>query len=148
MNITIMSRSDCIRYCHKEHDNETIIISISDPYMVYSSKPERTRKNKVVSILSLEFCDADEPGLDVYGRETSVSDLMSDADAKWVAAFVKGHPDTDIIVHCDAGISRSAGVAAAIMKWATDDDSPIFKSYRYHPNMWAYRKMLNALMEE
>lgn len=44
VNITIMSRSDCIRYCNKEHENETIIISISDPYMVYSSKPERTRK--------------------------------------------------------------------------------------------------------
>lgn len=73
---------------------------------------------------------------------------MTDDDAKKVSSFVKRHPNTDIIVHCDAGISRSAGVAAAIMKWSTGDDTPIFNSWHYHPNMWAYRKTLNALMED
>ena len=82
----------------------------------------------------------------MYGRETDISDLMTDDDAKRVADFVCDHGDTKIIVHCDAGISRSAGVAAAILKYLTDDDSAIFDSHRYHPNMWCYRKTLNALM--
>ena len=69
-------------------------------------------------------------------------------DAKKIVEFLKKYPNTDIIVHCDAGISRSSGVAAAIMKWATGDDSPIFKSYRYCPNTWCYRKTLEALMTQ
>lgn len=146
MNITIMNRCDAIRYCHKEHDEKTIIISISDPYMVYKSEPHRGKNNGVMGILRLSFADADkvsEP--DVYGHVTGESDMMSDDDAQKIVEFLKKYPDTDIIVHCDAGISRSSGVAAAIMKWATGDDSQIFKSYRYRPNTWCYRKTLDAL---
>lgn len=148
MSITIMNREQAIRYSHEPHENKTIMISISDPYIVYKSKPRSSETNGIESVLYLEFCDADRPGLDVYGREADTSDLMSNADAAWVAALVKGHPDKDIIVHCDAGISRSAGVAAAIMLWKTGDDSPIFDSGRYYPNMWCYRKTLEALMKE
>lgn len=149
MNITIMNRGDAVRYCNKEHSEKVIIISISDPYMIYTSKPHRGKNNGVLDVLRLSFADADrvsEP--DVYGRVVSESDMMSNDDAKKIVEFLKKYPNTDIIVHCDAGISRSSGVAAAIMKWATGDDSPIFKSYRYCPNTWCYRKTLEALMTQ
>ena len=45
----------------------------------------------------------------------------------------------------DAGISRSVGVAAAILKYTTGDDSSIFGNGLYDPNERCYRKTLEAL---
>ena len=56
----------------------------------------------------------------------------------WVKQYLK---DVDmIIVNCEAGISRSAGVAAALSKVLNGDDSYYFKNYS--PNMLVYRKLL------
>ena len=68
--------------------------------------------------------------------------------ASQIAEFVKRYEsevDT-IVVHCDAGVSRSAGIGAAIMKWANGDDSEVFNDGTFCPNMRCYRLMLNALM--
>lgn len=54
----------------------------------------------------------------------------------------------DFIVHCDAGISRSSGVAAAILKAKTGDDSQIFNNPKYRPNMRCYRIVLDEFMQE
>ena len=90
----------------------------------------------IVDILPLCFADADRPGTDVYGRDAGIQDLMSDKDAERIVEFLTRHPNVDVIVHCDAGISRSSGVAAAILKYLTGDDSSIFDNARLHPNMW------------
>ena len=75
--------------------------------------------------------------------------LMSYGQAKIIADFVKEFKDkADIcFVHCSAGVSRSAGVGAAISKYLTDDDSWVFNSPIYYPNMWCYRLTLNALFD-
>lgn len=148
MWIEIMSRREVCWYCEEHHDEPCVMISISDPRMWYDSSPFVSSENKVVDILELMFSDADKPGLDVYCNEAGVEDLMSDEDARRVAEFVAKYRGENIIVHCDAGISRSAGVAAAIMKHLSGDDSRIFDSSRWHPNMWCYRKTLNALHEK
>jgi predicted protein tyrosine phosphatase len=145
-----MSRANAVRFSHQPHDYPSIMISISDPYMLYHSKPtanNRTNKNGIREILRLEFADADKPGLDVYGRPSDENDLISAMDAVKIHQLLNRHPDVDaIIVHCDAGISRSAGVAAAILYAKTGDDSLIFDSGRYAPNMRCYRMVLNELM--
>ena len=59
--------------------------------------------------------------------------------------------DTDldlIIVQCEAGQSRSAGVAAALMKYVWNDDTAIFNNKKYTPNMLCYRTVLNELMSD
>ena len=56
-------------------------------------------------------------------------------------------PD-NIIVHCGAGISRSSGLAAALLKYFTGDDSQIFDNPKYTPNMTVYRTVLETFMEE
>ena len=145
MEILAMSRARAIQYCQMKHRHSSVIISISDPNMDYSSGPFITPENHIEAILPLCFCDADRPGTDVYGNETDGSDLMSDDDARKVALFVRGRMTDRIIVHCDAGISRSGGVAAAIAKWMLNDDSEFFYSGQYRPNMWCYRKTLTAL---
>lgn len=154
MSVTVMSRSKAISYCHKPHGNPAVMISISDPYMSYTSMPFRSRENNIKDILRLCFADADTPGMAVAGTGedahqymASWSDLMSDEDGAEIKEFVEQYRDIDIIVHCDAGISRSSGVAAAILKYLTGDDSAIFDDPRYSPNMLCYRKTLSALME-
>ena len=93
--------------------------------------------------------DCDTPGeADVYGSPTTEQDLMSSDEAKAIVDFVERNKDKYIIVHCDAGISRSSAVAAAILKYYTGDDSRIFDSRRYSPNMWCYRKVLEAFYNE
>ena len=145
MEILAMSRAGAIRYCQMKHGRTSIIISISDPNMEYSDGVYMTQENRVEAILPLCFCDADRPGVDIYGNETDGSDLMSDDDAGKVAMFVTTNKADRIIVHCDAGISRSGGVAAAITKWMLHDDGEFFYSGQYRPNMWCYRKTLTAL---
>lgn len=146
MNVTVMSRKDAVRYCHQKHERDTVMISISDPCMEYGSAPFSTAENRVRHILRLSFHDADRPGLDVYRRPVDISDLMTDKDAWAIRELLHRFPHTDVIVHCDAGISRSSGVAAAILKFCTGSDKEIFNSGRYLPNMWCYRKTLEALM--
>ena len=154
MNVTILSRRDAMRYCYGSHPFPSVMISISDPCMLYETAPFFSPANRVLDILRLTFADADAPGARVWvpadaisghGRNASVSDLMTEEDARRIARFLSRHPSDDVIVHCDAGLSRSAGVAAAIMKHFNGDDSPIFDSGKYYPNMWCYRITLEAL---
>ena len=147
MRVMVMSRSEAVLYCYLPHSEPTRMISISDPYMQYSDKLFCTAENRIMSILPLCFADADRPGPDVYGRDADISDLMSDEDAQRIAAQIREDPDMSVIVHCDAGVSRSAGVAAAILKYCTGDDTHVFDNPRFQPNMWCYRKTLTALMK-
>lgn len=156
MNVTIMSRRDAMRYCHQPHPFPSVMISISDPLPPYETAPFCSPANRVLDILRLIFADADGVGSRVWvpqdasfghGRMAAESDLMTAEDANRIAAFLQLHQNRDVIVHCDAGLSRSAGVAAAIMKHFNGDDSPVFDSGKYYPNMWCYRLTLEALEE-
>lgn len=67
---------------------------------------------------------------------------FNEAHAKKLIRFVKKHLDKIdlIIVQCDAGISRSPGVAAALSKCLNGDDSYFFKHYL--PNSLVYSTIL------
>jgi predicted protein tyrosine phosphatase len=59
-----------------------------------------------------------------------------------LAAKVK---NVDImIVHCEAGISRSSATAAACSVILGQSDAEYFGNARYNPNMKVYRSILNA----
>lgn len=93
--------------------------------------------------LFLHFEDFDEecPGWSVQ--------LIQKSDVKKIIDFVMANKDNGkhFIIQCDAGVSRSAGVAAALMKYFNGDDTPIFNNPQYCPNMRCYRMVLRALME-
>ena len=143
--IMILSRPEAIFYCEGRHERASVMISISDPFHNYLDTPFVTRENNVRDILPLSFCDAEEPGPDVYGHMAGEKDLMQPEDADQVRALLEQYPDCDILIHCDAGISRSAGVAAAILEAWGGAPRTLFDSPWYEPNLHCYRVTLKAL---
>lgn len=117
------------------HDVPHVIISITttidDPARIPES--EHTR-----GVLRLVFPDLDLPAPD------APKDIFGLAHANAIWDFVEAHRDhvDRIILHCDAGISRSPGVAAALAKCLTGDDADYFR--RYRPNMRVYRTLLEV----
>lgn len=120
--------------------SDKAIISISTP----NDKPADidTNNHSIVDILQLSFVDADDDQKDMYPEGW----IYTNEQAQQVVDFVLKNKDKIecLWVHCDAGVSRSAGVAAAILKALTGDDSKIFDCKQFAPNMTVYRKTLNA----
>lgn len=89
-------------------------------------------------VLRLSFHDITPDTLDVDGSYT----LMADADAQKIVAFVKEvAPNVEcIIVHCRAGISRSAAVA----KWICSEYDVPFNGGYDRFNAYVYRLMVLA----
>lgn len=142
MKITVMSRSKAVRFFREMTSVE------KEPFACIAIKglPDEDipRRYYPYLTLSMTFDDVDMDNKDK--REYAITN----GQANHIARFVKSLPNTieTLIVHCEAGMSRSAGVAAAIMKWLYNDDSQIFDQPSYRPNMTCYRKTLNALMDE
>lgn len=63
--------------------------------------------------------------------------------AKSIWLFVGEHWDNieELVIHCDAGQSRSPGVAAALDKVLNGDDSRWWRGYRF--NYLVYETLLN-----
>lgn len=131
-----MNRTDAVRYSYRPQNERSAVISISTPNEEYNGNIHSSIYNGISGVLRLWFDDV-ESGQDCIQKE----------DAEKIKRFVEAHKEDQIIVHCDAGISRSAGIAAALMKYYNGDDTPIFDNPRYCPNMLCYRTMLNVLME-
>jgi len=68
--------------------------------------------------------------------------LMTPGQAKDIWAFVRRHEAgiEAVVVHCEAGLSRSPAVAAALAKAYGQDESRYFR--KYMPNQYVYRTML------
>jgi predicted protein tyrosine phosphatase len=125
-----------------EVQDDHIIISIYTPS---DTIPIPVLNDHSVSVLSLAFHDLD--GQPALATELALGEivLFNDEMAHYIVSFVSSFNSVDtIVVHCDAGQSRSAGVAAAIAKFFNGNDDRFFNSLRYTPNRLAYRKVLQA----
>lgn len=145
MKFEVMSRSEILKYSKENHSDErSMVISISDHGQTH---PQifKSELNGIEHIIFLHFDDIERDDLIAYPQCVPISA----SDARAIANFViRNKADVDkIIVHCGAGISRSSGVCAAIMKAITGSDEAIFENARFCPNMTCYRLCLNALME-
>lgn len=121
------------------HDQPHVVISITTTADDQARIPQGPMCRE---ILRLSFPDVDSV-IEGY----SESDLFAADDAARVWALVLGLGDeiTRVVLHCDAGMSRSPGMAAALSKVLNGDDTEFFR--RYRPNMRVYRTMLNAYEE-
>ncbi len=113
------------------HEVPHLIISIGCP----GDEDAKIKTNEhTLKILRLQFWDSD-------GESVKESECFQPEQARQILALVKTWPEAErLIVHCDAGYSRSPAVAAAISKILTGDDESFFK--RYRPNMRVYRTIL------
>ena len=104
----VLSREEAERY---EPDEKDICISIADP----DADPARISSH-FAAVLRLNFTDIIE-----LGEPSDV--LFSEDHARAIRKFIDAWPHaTRIVVHCNAGMSRSPGVALGlcdIRGWAT-----------------------------
>ena len=123
------------------HEEPHVIISIRTP----GAEPVAVRRGyKTRAILFMAFPDLDENyrALPPSAKRYNDGELFTPAQAKEILSFVNRHKDEiqSIIVQCEGGMSRSAGVAAALSKIMNDDDARFFKGKT--PNMLVYSTIL------
>jgi predicted protein tyrosine phosphatase len=134
MEIKILNRSNAINLSYKDFEGDKIIISIRDPFNEQAQFNEGN--SSIKEILYLSFYDISSETKDIFDGYTS----MSPDDALKISKFIKKWKDkVDYIwVQCEAGVSRSAGIAMAIMKYLNMDLSSVKDSNLYSPNMLCY----------
>lgn len=163
MKIEIESRKSITTRAQKPFPEHTALISIADLDVDFAEL-----KNKPEYLLQLRFCDAtkeiyekkvDNERIEGFlGRKLTLIETfklmtkypINDEQAAEIAAFVKsilGSAEV-LICQCDYGISRSAGVAAAVKQFLTGDGNKIFEDKCYEPNKLVYRKVFEALERE
>lgn len=120
------------------------VISITDPD---NRKPAQfTISDFTKDVLYIKCYDVDKGSANYFWYpERYKKGAFTKEQAVEILDFmeeVKDDIDT-LVVHCDAGISRSSGVAAALSLIYTGTDKGIFMDKRYTPNMFMYRTILN-----
>lgn len=138
MKFEVLSRKNAKAFSFQAHDYKTAIISITDVDkigVIFSDNPN----NGIKGILRLKFDDVER-------NFVKNENCITKEDAEEIVKFVNKYKNKvdKIIVHCEAGVSRSAGVCAAIMKAINGDDWAIFDNPRFCPNMTCYRTVLDA----
>ena len=115
------------------------LISITDPDLPPASVPAQIMMR---GMLRLSFDDA-QPADEPLGGAERLR-LMCEADAEAVWRFVVRYaPEVcRLVVHCEAGWSRSPAVAAAIAHEMRDDATIFFRDF--HPNPFVFRTVLAA----
>lgn len=140
-------------------DEYHVVISITTPGDPNEAKI--ATNNHTCGVLRLSFHDLDTASMPEDVHQAILKDephlaepgmLFDMTMARKVVDFVAdtvaqqgGHLDL-VLVHCDAGISRSPAVAAAIAKGIGQDDSDFFR--RYLPNLLVYRSIVAAYEED
>jgi predicted protein tyrosine phosphatase len=113
-------------------------ISISSDEGRWAKLSEENR----VGLLQLQFHDLDRcySGYTIFGEEQA-RQIIDFAQSVWDKIDV-------LLVHCEAGVSRSPATAAAlsVIFKGPGSDQEFFKNYR--PNMLVYRTILNTFHGE
>ena len=140
MNFYVYSRQKAKKESYRLK-TPTLIISVTDPSAGLNNF---ARNRSIFAICHVQFDD-------VTPESVGADDvLMTERDAEKIRDYVRAYKSKveNIIVHCEAGISRSAGIMAAIEEHLTSAPSPIFTSEDYSPNLHCYALTLEALTKK
>ena len=117
------------------------------PYMVISITEPGVRANipdsdQLMAICRVQFHDIDK---NMEGCEK-----ITIEQAKQIAQIVKlTYEQVEcIVVHCEAGVSRSAGVSMAITDWMLHNNIDVNEGEYPFANRLVYRAVYKALMGE
>lgn len=137
-------------------DKPWVCISITDPI---NSMVDFIGKKNLIAVLPLKFSDIDRmpKPIEWHGEFLDFDNLklFNVQQAKKILQFFKDFRDIGFFVcHCEAGISRSAAVAAALLEidFIMDDKRPQDASWHIfrdaHPNKHVYKLLLETYMED
>ena len=129
----VLSRRDLKRFGSAE---PFAAISITNPLL---PEAELGPDAPCAEVLRLQFHDTGD-----YGQPLRDQIVMTPAHAEQILAFVERHRSTvrTWVCQCEAGVSRSAAVAAALSRILQGDDRFFFANFS--PNRWVYRTLLDA----
>ena len=134
MNFTVLSRAMALTYVP---GMPAILIGITE----WEAKP-MVYPGTYLDILRLRFDDVDQ----TFDAEGGFK-LFDEGQARAILDFVDKYKDQvdEIVVHCGAGVSRSAGVAAALCLVFDQEDAEFF-ILPYLPNRHVYRTIWKVWM--
>lgn len=134
MEIIVLSKQQAIIRSCTDFDKKKIIISVRDPNN--DKAGFNSCNSSIKDILYLSFYDISEETKSIFGGYES----MSPIDAILIRDFVlKWQNEVDEIwIQCEMGMSRSAGIAAALMEYFSIDSNSILNSNQYYPNKLCY----------
>lgn len=138
MNFQVMSKDKAVKYSFHPYTERSAIISITN---LWDMPVKFSHEANIKRILHIFFDDV----------EKGEKNVITFEDGKKIKEFVDDCLKDNIellIVHCSAGVSRSAGVCAAIMKAVTGNDMDIFDNPHFCPNMTCYRTVLEAFIRD
>ena len=151
LKIEVMGYREALDYVYNysgEPDKEKYaIISIQEPTNGYGLGVQFCVGGNCKAALNIEFADITPAFIQNEEDEKEWGyQLMSADDASKIHDFIESLPEgiDKLIIHCHAGVSRSAAVAAALSLVKNGSDKMYFNKTRYVPNMWVYRKVLEA----
>lgn len=129
-SLLVLPREEACRRVIKEPH---IVISIRDPEWEPAKLPANELRRQT---LWLAFHDVQLP---THGMQH-----MSEEDGLKIVQTVLKHREVSlVVVNCNAGFSRSPGVAAGLSVWLNEDDR--FFSRHYRPNAWCKLMVLKAV---
>lgn len=144
MKFTIKSRNDILKQKFETND---AIISISTPADKPNSNYPEIKHNNVCFLEFDDLRDLHSGNVFIIGHQSVESDpiYFSESHAKKILDFYENNLDKNIYIHCDAGRSRSPGVAVALLKITSQN----FKNYyiKYAPNELVVNTLFNYFCE-
>jgi aminoglycoside phosphotransferase len=111
-----------------------IVISITTPKLPQAKLAESEYRK---GVLRLQFDDTGD-----YGQPLRENVPFSKVHAITILSFIEAHRAeiSHVVVHCEAGASRSPAVAATICRLRGGDDSRFFADFS--PNLYVYEQFL------
>lgn len=131
MNVVVLSRPEAERYTQK---SPWVHLSISDPFL-RARRPRRVCRRKVAA-LYLQFVDATPEEIENDPQREEIAPFRFGADhAERIVAFLDQHKNAavDVVVNCEAGVSRSPAVANFVLEYFGLRQAP-FAPPRHYPN--------------
>lgn len=140
MKITVLAEKKAIEYS-KNVKHSSIFISITCP----GEDDVKFSDNRYIkSIFNMKFNDTGENGDNINGvfivgpKQDDFNGLKKFIDMNVTNDIV------EIVVHCGAGVSRSAGTALAIAEYLGIDND-IQSNPNFNPNLWVSKLVRNEL---
>lgn len=152
MKIIVSSRNSLMSGIRETEDPISLVSITDKPTQDIAKQVRNFRKHDsikpYIAILSLSFDDIEFDGKEFFGNRKMIS--FTQDMANLARAFIQeGLEDgRSIIFQCEAGISRSAAMAAATARFFGRpwEDLQFFQNYI--PNRLVYRLMLQSFSEK